>query len=87
MIGIALIENKLRENRLEWFELICHWPIDAIVRQINMIIDNNNTRGRSSPNLTLDAVIKKDILGLNLSQHLAHNKAQWLKMIHIVDPN
>ena len=32
MVGAAPIDDKLRENRLKWFEHICRRPIDAIVR-------------------------------------------------------
>ena len=52
-----------------------------------MIIGNDNARGRGRPNLTLDAVVKKDMIGLNLGEHLALDRAQWRKMIHIADPN
>ena len=61
-------------------------PTD-VVRKNDMIISNDNTRGRSRPKLTLDVVIKEDMIGLNLSEHLAPERAQWYKMIHVADPN
>ena len=36
---------------------------------------------------TLGEIIKKDIIGLNLNEHLAFDRAQWSKRIHVIDPN
>ena len=44
MVDVALIEDKLRKNRLRWFRHICRRPIDAVVRKSDMIIGNDNTR-------------------------------------------
>ena len=68
-----------RENRLSWFGHICRSPIDAVVRRIDMVIGNDSTRGRGRLNLTLDVVVKNDIFGLNLNQHLALNRVNGIK--------
>ena len=52
-----------------------------------MITGSNDTRGRDRLKLTLDAVIKNDMIGLNLSEHLALDRTQWRKMIHVADLN
>ena len=39
------------------------------------------------PKLTLDAVVKNDMIGLNLNEHLAVDRAQWRKRIHVAHPN
>ena len=70
MVEVASIEDELRENRVRWFRHICRRPIDAVVRQSDMIISNDRTKGRGRPNLTLDVVAKNDIFRLNRSQHL-----------------
>ena len=75
MVGVARIKDKITENRLKWFEHICRRPIDAIVRKSDMIISNDNTRGRGRLKLILGAVVKNDMIGLNLSEHLALNRA------------
>ena len=51
-----------------------------------MIIGSNDTRERSSPKLTLNAVIKKYMIGLNFSEHLALDIAQWRKKNHVANP-
>ena len=37
MIGVTPIEDKLRGNRLGWFEHICRRPVDAVVRRNDII--------------------------------------------------
>ena len=64
MIGVAPMEDKLRENRVGWFEHIYR-------RRSNTIIRNDNTRENGRPKLTLDAVIEKDMIGSDLGEHLA----------------
>ena len=41
-----------------------------------MIIGNNSTRGIGRLKLTLNEVVKKDMIELNLSEHLALDRAQ-----------
>ena len=41
-----------------------------------MIISSDNTRGRGRLKLTLDVVVKNNIIGLNYSEHLAFDRAQ-----------
>ena len=35
-----------------------------------MIIDSDNTRGMDRPKLISDAVVKNDVIGLNLNEYL-----------------
>ena len=75
MVGIAPIENNIRENIFRWFGDIYHKSIDVTVRRSDMIVGNNNTRGRGRPKLTLDTVVNKNMIGLNFSEHLANDKS------------
>ena len=72
---ITPTEDKLRENILRWYGHVCRTPI-VVVRRSDIIFGSNDTRGRGRPKLTLDAVVKKDMIGLNLSEHLALNRTQ-----------
>ena len=76
MLEVAPIDDKLRENRLRWYEHVCSRPTDAVIRKSNMIIGSNDIRERGRPKLTLDAVVKNDMIGLNLNEHLALDRAQ-----------
>ena len=87
MVGVALIEDKLRDNRFRQFGHICRKPTDVVVRKSDIIIGSDNTRWRGRPKLILDAVVKNDIIGSNLGEHLAFDRAQWLKKILVADLN
>ena len=76
MVGVAPIEDKLRENRPRWYGYVCYRPVDVVVRRSDMVIDSDDTRGKGRPKLTLDAVIKNDMIGLNFSEGLALDRAQ-----------
>ena len=52
-----------------------------------MIIGSDNTKGRGKPKLTLYTVVKNDMIELNLGEHLALDRVQWRKRIHVADPN
>ena len=76
MVRVAPIEDKLIENKLRWFGLICRRPADAVLRRNDMIIGSDNTRGKGRPKLTLNVIVKKDMISLNLGEHLALDRAQ-----------
>ena len=63
--NIPINSNKMHES-----------PIVVIVRRSNMIIGNDNTRGRGRTNLILDVVVKNDMLGLDFNQYLTIVRAQ-----------
>ena len=42
MVGIAPIEDELRDNRLRCFGHICPRPIDAVVRRSDIIIGSES---------------------------------------------
>ena len=45
-VRIVPIEDKLRENKLMWFEHICRRSTDVVIRRNDMILVSYNTRGR-----------------------------------------
>ena len=61
MVGVVPIKDKMRKNRLRWFEHIYRKSTNVVVRKNDRIIDNENTRGRGRgrSTLTLDAVVKR----------------------------
>ena len=87
MVGVASIEDKLRENRLRWYGHIYRRPADAVVRKSDRVVVDNSTRSRGRPKLTLEAVVMKDLSLLDLHDHVALDRAQWRKRIHIADTN
>ncbi|KAI8550503.1 hypothetical protein RHMOL_Rhmol06G0112100 [Rhododendron molle] len=70
MVGVAPIEERLRENRLRWFGHVYSRPKDAVVKRVDMITLGSNTSGRDRPKLTLDAVVRKDMSIMGLCEHV-----------------
>ena len=67
MVGVAPIEDKMRENRLRWFGHILQRPLDATVRNSNFLLVHGNGRDRGRSKITWTEIIKKDITIYNLS--------------------
>ena len=86
MVGVAPIEDKMRENRLRWFGHIQRKPLDAPVRKSDLLTIHGNARGRGRPKPTWIEIIKKDITSCNLSVSLALDRSEWSKQIHVANP-
>ena len=50
--------------------------LDVVVRRSDMFIGSDDIIGRSRPKLTLEAIVKSDIIGLNLNEHLTTDRIQ-----------
>ena len=85
MIGVALIEDKIRENRLWWFGHIQRRPLEALVKKSDLLIIYSNDRGRGRLKLTWIEIIKKDITIYNLSADRDLDRAEWKKQIYVDD--
>ena len=86
IVGVAPIEDKMREIRLRWFGHIQRKPLDAPVRKSDLLIIHDNARGRGRPKLTWIEIIKNNIISCNLSVSLALDRSEWRKQIHVADP-
>ena len=86
MVGVAPIEDKLRENRLRWFGHLYRRPREAVVRRGDAITVNGTAIGRGRPKLTWDSLIKRDLKFLNLTSDMAFDRAEWRRRIHVADP-
>ncbi|KAG5565645.1 hypothetical protein RHGRI_001531 [Rhododendron griersonianum] len=85
MVGVAPIEEKLRENRLRWFGHVYRRPGDAVVKRADMIALGSNATGRGSPKLTLDAMVHKDMSIVGTDIKIWHGKTG--KTLGNVDTN
>ena len=85
-VGVAPIEDKLRENRLRWFGHIQRRPTEAVVKRRDVVTVDGSVRGQRWPKLTLVSVVNRDMDLLNLTNEMAFNKAVWRRRIHVADP-
>ncbi|CAL5409645.1 unnamed protein product [Camellia sinensis] len=85
-VGVAPIEDKLRENRLRWFGHIQRRPTEAVVKRCDAVMVDGSVRGRGRPRLTLTSVINRDMNLLNLTNEMAFDRVAWRRRIHVADP-
>jgi len=57
-IGVASIEEKMRENRLRWFDHVRRRPTDAPVRRVERINLGKVKRAQGRPKKTWTEVIR-----------------------------
>ena len=86
-LGIAPIEEKIRENRLRWFGHIERRPTTTPVRKVSFIIEEDFRRKRGRPKRRWMDVVNQDLKTLNLSKTLIFDRKEWKDRIHVADPN
>ena len=59
LVGVAPIEDKIRENRLQWFGHIRRRSMDAPVRRVKKINIVQGKKVRERPKMTWVDMIKK----------------------------
>ena len=85
LVGVAPIEDKMKENRLRWFGHIVRRPTDALVRRVEKIdiVQGKKLRGR--PKMTWMEVVKKDMKLLELEERMVADRNVWRRRIHVLD--
>ena len=59
MVGVAPIEDKMRENWLWLFGHLQRRLLDTSIRKSDILIVHDNDRGKGKPKLTWTKIIKK----------------------------
>ena len=85
LVGVAPIEDKMRENRLRWFDHLRCKPTDALVRKVEKIdiVQSKKLRGR--PKMTWMEVVKNDMKLLKLKKRMMADKNVWKRRIQVLD--
>ena len=76
-IGVASIEDKMRETRLRWFGHVRRRPMDAPVRRCETIECLNYKRSGGRPKKSWSEVIKHDLRTLGLVEDMAQDRKLW----------
>ena len=71
---VALIEEKMRESRLQWLVHVKRRSMATQVRRSELIDFLSGKRGRSRPKKSLDEVIREDLKVVGLSKDLAQDR-------------
>ncbi|PKU81295.1 ataxia telangiectasia mutated family protein [Dendrobium catenatum] len=85
-VGVAPVEDKIRESRLRWFGHIKRRPCDDPVRRVEVLDLTYVKKGRGRPKKTWLENIRNDLSLLDLNENLTFNRTQWRKRIHVADP-
>ena len=70
LIGVASIEDEMRENRLRWFGHIRRRSMDALVRRMEKINIEQGKKLKGIPKMTWMEVVKKDMKLLELEERM-----------------
>ena len=82
-VGVVL-EDKLRETRLRWFEHLRR-SINAPVRRCETINLLHCRRGRGRLKLSWSEVITSDLKSIGLTEDIAQDRNLWRSTIKVVD--
>jgi len=85
-IGVAFIEEKMRENCLRCFGHVRRRPTDAPVRRVERINLGQVKRAQGRPKKTWMEIIRQDIEAKGLSEGILLNRNERRKLIHVPDP-
>ena len=84
-LGIILIENKIRKNRLRWYENVLRRHPDVIVRKCIITNVSGIRRDKEKSKKILIKFINKDLSILNLTKYITFFISQWRQKTHVAD--
>ncbi|VFQ89320.1 unnamed protein product [Cuscuta campestris] len=82
-VGMAQVEDKLREARLRWFGHVRRRDADAPVRRCEKITVIGGSRGRGRPRKNWKEVIRQDLGLLDLTEDMALDRNLWKTRIRV----
>ncbi|VFQ98555.1 unnamed protein product [Cuscuta campestris] len=82
-VGMAPVEDKLREARLRWLGHVRRRDADAPVRRCERITVIGGSRGRGRPKKNWEEVIRQDLGLLDLTQDMALDRNLWRTRIRV----
>ncbi|XP_070012880.1 uncharacterized protein [Nicotiana sylvestris] len=83
-VGVAPIEDKMREARLRWFGHIQRRSTDAPVRRCERLAMVGTRRGRGQSKKYWGEVIRQDITRHRITEDMALNRVLWRSSIKVV---
>ncbi|XP_070014686.1 uncharacterized protein [Nicotiana sylvestris] len=80
-VGVASVEDKMREARLRWFGHVRRRSLDAPVRRCELLALVGSRRGRGRPKKYWGEVIRQDLTRLKISEDMTLDRKQWQRHI------
>lgn len=82
-VGVVGIKDRIRENRLRWFEHMQRCLGDALFIKVKSWDFGDFRRGREWPKMTWMEGVKKDMSILGLEEHLTLDQGEWSKKVWV----
>ncbi|KAF3658531.1 hypothetical protein FXO38_13173 [Capsicum annuum] len=82
-VGVALVEDKLREGRLRWFGHVMRRGTDAPVRRCERLALDGFRRSRGRPKKYWREVIRHDMEQLQLTEDIILDRKVWRSRIRV----
>ncbi|XP_070017365.1 uncharacterized protein [Nicotiana sylvestris] len=82
-VGVASVEDKMRETRLRWFKHVKRISIDAPVRRCERLAMESLRRGRGRPKKYWGEVIRHDMALLHLTEDMTLDRRVWRSRIKV----
>jgi len=76
-VGVAPLEDKLRETRLTWFGHVERTSVNAPVRRCEKISLSHYRRGRGRLRMSWNEVIRSDMKFLGVTEDMAPDRNLW----------
>ncbi|XP_019244552.1 PREDICTED: uncharacterized protein LOC109224430 [Nicotiana attenuata] len=83
-VGVAPIDDNMREARLRWFGHVQRRSLDAPVRRCERLALVGTRRGRGRPKKYWGEVIRRDMARLQISEDMALDRKLWRSSIKVV---
>ena len=85
-LGVAQIDDKIRETELRWFRHVQRKPTMASVRK-SFTLQGDGPEGEGVGMKTWMEIVIIDLKKCNPSKDLVYDKSEWRNKIHAADPN
>ncbi|XP_060179517.1 B3 domain-containing protein REM17-like isoform X4 [Lycium barbarum] len=82
-VGVASVEDKMREARLRWFGHVKRRDTDAPVRRCERLAMDGFRRGRGRPKKYWGEVIRHDMAQLQLTEDMTLDRRVWRTHIRV----
>ncbi|XP_075099069.1 uncharacterized protein LOC142175957 [Nicotiana tabacum] len=82
-VGVASVEEKMRESQLRWFRLVRRRSIDAPIRRCERLAMESLRMGRGRPKKYCGEVIRQDMALLQITEDMTLDKKVWMSRIKV----
>ncbi|XP_055808172.1 uncharacterized protein LOC129876703 [Solanum dulcamara] len=82
-VGVASVEDKMREIRLRWYGHVKRRDTDTPVRRCERLVMDGYRRGRGRPKKYWGEVIRQDMAQLQLTEDMTLDRRVWRTHIRV----